>query len=81
MAVKSFNMDKGSNMERVLGMVWRSQDDVFVFSLTLRNDLFDRHAVPTKRQFLSLVMSVFHPLGLVAPFVVHGKSLVQDRDR
>ncbi|XP_062714276.1 uncharacterized protein LOC134291034 [Aedes albopictus] len=80
-AVKSFTMDKGSNVERVLGMVWRPQEDMFVFSLTLREDLrhlIDGLIVPTKRQLLSLVMSVFDPLGLVAPFVVHGKTIVQD---
>ncbi|XP_065074187.1 uncharacterized protein LOC135698223 [Ochlerotatus camptorhynchus] len=80
-SVKSFTMDKGSNLERVLGMVWRPQEDVFVFSMTLRDDLkslLDGSVVPTKRQLLSLVMSIFDPLGMVAPFVVHGKTIVQD---
>ncbi|XP_062713931.1 uncharacterized protein LOC134290753 [Aedes albopictus] len=79
--IKSFTMDKGSNLERVLGMVWRPQEDMFVLSLTSREDLrrlLDGSTVPTKRQLLSLVMSVFDPLGMVAPFVVHGKSIVQD---
>ncbi|XP_055633238.1 uncharacterized protein LOC129773624 [Toxorhynchites rutilus septentrionalis] len=80
-SVKSFTMDKGSNLERVLGMVWRPQEDVFVFSSAFRNDLqrlLEESIVPTKRQLLSLVMSVFDPLGMVAPFVVHGKTIVQD---
>ncbi|XP_065082550.1 uncharacterized protein LOC135704936 [Ochlerotatus camptorhynchus] len=73
-------MDKGSNLERVLGMVWRPQEDVFVFSMTFREDLqrlMDGSVVLTKRQVLSLVMSVFDPLGMIAPFVVHGKTIVQ----
>ncbi|XP_065094804.1 uncharacterized protein LOC135715461 [Ochlerotatus camptorhynchus] len=80
-SVRSFTMDKGSNLERVLGMVWRPQEDVFVFSMTFREDLqrlMDGSVVPTKRQVLSLVMSVFDPLGMIAPFVVHGKTIVQE---
>ncbi|XP_065094437.1 uncharacterized protein LOC135714962 [Ochlerotatus camptorhynchus] len=74
-------MDKGSNLERVLGMVWRPQEDVFVFSMTFREDLqrlMDESVVPTKRQVLRLVMSVFDPLGMIAPFVVHGKTIIQE---
>lgn len=78
--MKSFTVDKGSNLERVLGLVWEPQEDVFVFSMAFREDLhrlLDESVVPTKRQLLTLVISVFNPLGMVAPFVVHGKTMVQ----
>ncbi|XP_055543370.1 uncharacterized protein LOC129728919 [Wyeomyia smithii] len=33
---------------------------------------------PTKRQVLRCVMTLFDPLGLLAPFVIHGKVLIQN---
>ncbi|XP_065084406.1 uncharacterized protein LOC135706688 [Ochlerotatus camptorhynchus] len=34
--------------------------------------------VPTKREVLRVVMSLFDPHGIVAAFVVHGKCIIQD---
>ncbi|XP_058445979.1 uncharacterized protein LOC131427079 [Malaya genurostris] len=62
-------------------MVWLPEEDVFSFSLTLREDhmpLLAGEIVPTKRQLLSVVMSIYDPNGLVAAFVIHGKILIQD---
>lgn len=38
-------------------------------------------AIPTKREMVRLVMSIFNPLGLVASFVIHGKILIQEVGR
>ncbi|XP_062538613.1 uncharacterized protein LOC134206887 [Armigeres subalbatus] len=69
-----------STVERVLGMVWKPAEDVFTFELDLkeevRNIVFNK-SVPTKRQVLRTIMSLFDPLGLVAHFVVHGKLIMQ----
>ncbi|XP_062703577.1 uncharacterized protein LOC134286030 [Aedes albopictus] len=67
--------------ERVLGIIWQPCDDVFTFSTQLRDDLMaylTSDIRPTKRIILSCIMSLFDPLGLLAPFTVHGKGLVQD---
>ncbi|XP_065091343.1 uncharacterized protein LOC135712305 [Ochlerotatus camptorhynchus] len=78
---KCFVMDKCSSTERVLGMAWQPTEDVFSFSIQLRENLqplMTGDTIPTKREALSLVMSVFDPLGLLAVVLVHGKVLLQD---
>ncbi|XP_055605274.1 uncharacterized protein LOC129753482 [Uranotaenia lowii] len=80
-AVKNLRFDKESTGERLLGMVWKPESDVFKFALNFRDDvtkLVDDGYIPTKRQILSVVMSIYDPLGLVATFVIHGKILIQD---
>ncbi|XP_062714355.1 uncharacterized protein LOC134291087 [Aedes albopictus] len=80
-ATKSMNLDKPEESERVLGMVWKPKIDMFTYDTTLRPDiakLIAEQSVPTKRQVLCTVMSLFDPLGLIANFVVQGKILMQD---
>ncbi|XP_058828346.1 uncharacterized protein LOC131688193 [Topomyia yanbarensis] len=77
---KSMILEKISDSERVLGMVWRPALDVFTFDTTLKDDLvvlLAEDVIPTKRQVLRLVMSLFDPYGFIAHFIVHGKILMQ----
>ncbi|XP_058827825.1 uncharacterized protein LOC131687749 [Topomyia yanbarensis] len=76
-----FNEDKHTGTERVLGIVWNSESDEFCFTTRLRNELMPfitGEQWPTKRAVLSCVMSFFDPLGLMAPFTIYGKMLIQD---
>ncbi|XP_055645430.1 uncharacterized protein LOC129781951 [Toxorhynchites rutilus septentrionalis] len=76
----SLNNGKEGPSERVLGIIWLPSDDVFTFSTTMRADLMHYMSTndrPTKRIILSCIMSLFDPLGLLAPFTVHGKGLLQ----
>ncbi|XP_062540958.1 uncharacterized protein LOC134208999 [Armigeres subalbatus] len=78
---KNFVMGKDVGTERVLGLSWLPQKDIFTFAIQFRENLkrlLDGNTYPTKREPLSLVMSIFDPLGLVANFVIHGKNLVQE---
>ncbi|XP_062713750.1 uncharacterized protein LOC134290600 [Aedes albopictus] len=78
---KCFIAEKSTGSERVLGMAWLPEPDEFTFALKLRDEVVQLLAegfIPTKRQVLRVVMSIFDPLGLVAAFVVHGKCLIQD---
>ncbi|XP_062535245.1 uncharacterized protein LOC134204441 [Armigeres subalbatus] len=78
---KSFIAEKSTDSERVLGMTWQPESDELTFALKFRPDvqhLLSENVIPTKRQVLRVVMSVFDPLGLVASFVVEGKCLIQD---
>ncbi|XP_065083387.1 uncharacterized protein LOC135705543 [Ochlerotatus camptorhynchus] len=80
-AVKRFAVGKDCRFERLLGMIWSPEEDVFSFGLHFREELrqlIDGEVIPTKRELLSVVMSLYDPLGLIAAFIIHGKVLVQD---
>ncbi|XP_052567402.1 uncharacterized protein LOC128093729 [Culex pipiens pallens] len=74
-------MDKDCGFERLLGMVWVPDEDVFTFRLNFRRDhakLLTGEEIPTKQQALSIVMSIYDPTGFLAAFIVHGKIILQD---
>lgn len=76
-----FNRDKSTLFERVLGIIWNPMEDVFCFSTTVREDyqpVLQGIERPTKRIVLSCVMSMFDPQGLLSPFTVFGRMLIQD---
>ncbi|XP_058840949.1 uncharacterized protein LOC131696424 [Topomyia yanbarensis] len=75
-ASKCFTLDKTTGAERVLGMIWLPNEDVFTFAVKFRDDI--QPLLEDSRKVLRVVMSIFDPLGFVAPFVVHGKCLIQD---
>ncbi|XP_058817214.1 uncharacterized protein LOC131680519 [Topomyia yanbarensis] len=78
---KCLLLDKEENAESVLGMRWIPKDDVFTYSFALRNDLqpiLAENYIPTKREVLKVLMSLFDPLGFICFFLVHGKILMQD---
>ena len=62
-------------VERTLGMQWCMQSDTFNFKVTLNGKPL------TRRGILSMVSSIFDPLGLIAPFVLLGKQLLQELRR
>ncbi|XP_062703570.1 uncharacterized protein LOC134286025 [Aedes albopictus] len=67
--------------ERVLGMLWTPQTDELSFSTQMSEEvqtLMRTSTRPTKRQVLRCVMTLFDPLGLLSPFLIHGKVLIQD---
>lgn len=79
--MKNFAAEKSTPTERVLGMTWMTDNDVFVFSTQFREDLLPLlscDTVPTKRQVLRVVMSYFDPLGIISNYTIHGRILLQD---
>ncbi|XP_055599282.1 uncharacterized protein LOC129748642 [Uranotaenia lowii] len=67
--------------ERVLGILWDTKLDKLKFPTTMRGDitqLIERGTKPTKREILRCVMSLFDPLGLLAPYLIFGKILIQE---
>lgn len=58
--------------ERALGIQWCAETDQFRFNTNLR------YRPHTRRGLLSLVNSIFDPLGFLAPVVLPAKILLQD---
>ncbi|XP_055614982.1 uncharacterized protein LOC129761291 [Toxorhynchites rutilus septentrionalis] len=80
-AAVHFNRDKGTEYERVLGIVWESVEDSFCFataSNTMYKEFLDSEKCPTKRIVLSFVMAQFDPTGFLTPVTVRRKMLIQD---
>lgn len=74
-------MDKTKEYERVLGMLWLTDEDALSFCTRLKDDvqqIIGSDSRPTKRQVLRCLMSYFDPLGLLSHLLVHGKILLQD---
>ncbi|XP_028408734.1 uncharacterized protein LOC114531301 [Dendronephthya gigantea] len=69
--VKNLDFDQTS-IERALGVGWNVSSDTFGFSVVIK----DRPS--TRRGILSVVSSVYDPLGFAAPFILIAKLILQD---
>ena len=58
--------------EKALGVFWRVETDTLGFQVTCLEKAASRRGV------LSVVSSVYDPLGMVAPFILSGKIIVQE---
>lgn len=58
--------------ERALGIQWSIQDDTFSFNISLKNQ------PSTRRGCLSVIASLYDPLGFIAPFSLSGKRILQE---
>ena len=61
-----------SGFEKALGLSWDTSTDSFVFKLSLPQKPY------TRRGVLSIVSSVFDPMGLVSPYLLEGKRIMQE---
>ena len=57
--------------DKALGISWNIVDDTFSFKIKL-----DRRSL-TKRTLLSMISSIYNPLGFAASFVLEGRRIVQ----
>lgn len=74
----NMNIEK-DKIERILGMHWASNIDCFVLKFhKVPKNILELIEVPTKRQLLSITMSIFDPFGFVADFMVIVKILMQE---
>ncbi|XP_026063123.1 uncharacterized protein LOC113046525 [Carassius auratus] len=62
---------------KVLGLVWRTEKDDFVFDLTALLDAVAKRE-NTKRSVLKLSARIFDPIGFLTPFTVRVKCLFQE---
>lgn len=70
-SVKTLDFDT-PYIERALGIQWNVSSDTFGFTITIK----DKPA--TRRGILSIVSSIYDPLGFVGPFTLPAKMLLQD---
>ncbi|XP_058128499.1 uncharacterized protein LOC131292779 [Anopheles ziemanni] len=76
---KLLSLEHRVSAQKVLGMWWDIETDTFRFKLPKRDEaLLKGVTVPTKRQVLSVLMSIFDPLGIIAGFLFYLKVLLQD---
>ena len=71
--------DRGG--ERVLGLHWDTQTDELKFNVKfskIPKEILNGEKKPTKREFLQVIMSVFDPLGLISPFTLKSKIIMQE---
>ncbi|XP_073845830.1 uncharacterized protein isoform X1 [Musca autumnalis] len=67
--------------EKVLGLYWDPVSDTFMFNLKFSKvdpDIISGQKIPTKRQVLSIIMSMFDPLGFLSNFMVGGKLILRN---
>ncbi|XP_030584685.1 uncharacterized protein LOC115779925 [Archocentrus centrarchus] len=68
--------DAHGTVLKVLGLVWRTQTDDFVFDL---RPLLEKLTISgTKRNVLQHAASIFDPLGFLTPFTIRVKCLLQE---
>ena len=60
---------------KILGLQWDKLEDDFVFDFTEIPEKFD--VIPTKRNVIKAIASIYDPLGLLNPIVVHMKKFFQ----
>ncbi|XP_022170758.1 uncharacterized protein LOC111034046 [Myzus persicae] len=59
---------------KLLGLYWNTSLDVFQYKV---NELPEDNTLITKRNVLSTIATIFDPLGLIGPVVMHAKLIMQ----
>ncbi|XP_036345739.1 uncharacterized protein LOC118754983 [Rhagoletis pomonella] len=75
------NFESELPTEKVLGMWWIASTDHFTFRVSAKykeSNLLVYQRRPTKREVLSLVMTIYNPLGLIGFYVIFAKIILQE---
>ena len=57
--------------EQALDVLWKTEEDLLVFKVSIKDK------PTTRRGILSILSSVYNPLGFGAPFLLRGKQILQ----
>ena len=57
--------------ERALGLQWNVETDAFTFNISMKDKS------RTRRGMLSIITSVYDPLGFISPFILTAKTILQ----
>jgi hypothetical protein len=75
----SIDIDSGVS-EKVLGLAWNYETDELFYRLDfsrVKPDVLSGKRIPTKREVLQLLMSIFDPMGILSNYTIHGKLIMQ----
>ncbi|XP_058828272.1 uncharacterized protein LOC131688137 [Topomyia yanbarensis] len=78
---KDLNICAELSNQKILGMWWDTQDDVFKYKISwarFESALLDGSRCPTKREILRTLMTIYDPLGLIDHFLILLKILLQE---
>ncbi|XP_061578953.1 uncharacterized protein LOC133445646 [Cololabis saira] len=71
--LKELDLDREQlPIERALGIQWNTESDTFTFKVANKNKPL------TRRGILSMVSSIYDPLGFLAPFILKAKQILQE---
>ena len=71
--VRELDLDRDKlPVERALGLLWSVEDDMFKFNIVLKEKPH------TRRNMLSIVCSIYDPLGFLCPLTLPAKLLLQE---
>ena len=59
-------------VSRTLGVEWCVENDAFQFRLQMKDKPITRHGI------MSTVSSIYDPLGMISPVLLHGRKILQD---
>ena len=62
---------------KALGLRWDTRSDSFIFMNNVNSLMSGSEVLHTKREVASLAAKVFDPIGLITPFTVRAKLLLQ----
>lgn len=75
---QSAHLLSGTETSKVLGLIWRPQEDLFLFDpSSIINLARSNEARLTKRIFLSISSMIFDPIGIISPVTITIKIIFQ----
>ena len=69
---------QGDGEEKVLGVVWNSQEDVLTYKVKPWSHYSQTPIQLSKRQILSNIAQIYHPLGFASAFLIKAKIGLQE---
>lgn len=76
-----FKMGEQYSGERTLGLIWHTDDDTLRFDVSFKkipDNIINGEKIPTKREVLRVVMSIFDVFGYLSPLTINGKIILQE---
>ena len=73
MVQKGLDLAEGAKVKKALGVTWDMEKDTLGFCVNVR-----RMETVTIRRILSVISSVYDPLGIAGPYILGGKLMLQE---